>query len=562
MKEYGILKAGSIIVVAPPYGRRGRNEYYEIVSFEKEFNQEFNSYLAYKLNSNKDKVIGAKTSIRFPKSENNSKNSRFNYNYWLVKEGNGELVVSKDLEDSISKQQGTGKVLKYDGDKPTYLMTREEYKAYMKPIWEKIFDLPKKYPQYFFREYDSYGEIQTSEDYIFNIDNDWKIKYNTEKWIEKNKVEPKKPIPAELKKSFKEDFENLRKITLKVYIDNDLKTNNKSIISRALQDGIYDELIKKGELNTLALKEIFDSVKLKLPAKLEKKQAEVSIQGLTYEKELLNKENLKKFNEDIISYFKKYYDKIQDDYVNEKTETIKKFIEFSKNKKNYSSYENLYIDFSDYLGIKYKVIRYKNFSTTKYEFDSYIKSFFSTRGLFNQGGSLVDNWEDVIKKLGKEQADFVFSLYVGNLIKQLPINILFVYPKVISGEIIGYSQTGFDSELKLEFDNRFKLDVKNKTIYAGGYNIQQLHLRTIFNFSIDGKVRSDAEIQKAYKEFIPVKEINVILGTSNLEYLESKLIASQSLLEILDESEGDEKDIEYVKNMIEITEDLISLLKQ
>lgn len=562
MKDYGILKAGSIIVVAPPYGRRGRNEYYEIVSFDKEINEQFNSYLAYKLNANKDKVIGAKTSIRFPKSENHSKNSRFNYNYWLVKEGNGELVVSKDLEDSISKQQGTGKVLKYDGDKPTYLMTREEYKAYMKPIWEKIFDLPKKYPQYFFREYDSYGEIQTSEDYIFNIDNDWKIKYNTEKWIAKNKVEPKKPIPAELKKSYKEDFENLRKITLNVYIDNDLKTNNKSIISRALQDGIYDELIKKGELNTIALKEILDSVKLKLPAKLEKKQAEVSIQGLTYEKELLNKENLKKFNEDIISYFKKYYDKIQDDYVNEKTKTIKKFIEFSKNKKTYSSYENLYIDFSDYLDIKYKVIEDKKYRTTKYEFDSYIKSFFSTRGLFNQGGSLVSNWEDVIKKLGKEQADFVFSLYVGNLIKQLPINILFVYPNVISGKITGYSQTGFDSELKLEFDNGFKLDVKNKTIYAGGYNIQQLHLRTIFNFSIDGKVRSDAEIQKAYKEFIPVKEINVILGTSNLEYLESKLIASQTLLEILDESEGDEKDIEYVKNMIEITEDLISLLKK
>ena len=115
MKEYGILKAGSIIVIAPPYGRRGRNESYEIVSFEKEINQDFNQYLAYKLSANRDKVIGAKTSIRFPKKENYSSKSGFNYNYWLAKEGNGELVISKDLEDSLLIQQGTGILLKYEG---------------------------------------------------------------------------------------------------------------------------------------------------------------------------------------------------------------------------------------------------------------------------------------------------------------------------------------------------------------------------------------------------------------------------------------------------------------
>jgi len=557
MKEYGILKAGSIITIAPPYGRRGRNESYEIVSFEKEINEQFNQYLAYKVSANRDKVVGAKTSIRFPKTDNYSSKSGYNYNYWLVKDGNGELVVSKDLEDSLLIQQGTGILLKYEGEKPTYLMTREEYKTYMKPIWEKVFDLPKKYPQYFHKKYNN---VETSEEKIFNIDNDFWLKRNIEEWKRDNKVEPKKPIPAELKKALKEDFKYIIEITFNVYVDDNLKTNNKPIISKALQDGIYAELIKKGQLNIYTLKGILDSVKLKLPPKLEKVQADVSIQGLTYEKELLNKENLKKFNEDIISYFKNYYDKIQDDYINKKTEIIKKFIDFSKNKNTYSRYESLYIDFSDYLGIKYKVIEDKKYRTTKYEFDGYIKSFFSIRGLFNQGFVLVSNWEDVIKKLGKEEADFIFSLYVSNMIQQLPINILFVYPKVIWGEITDYSPTGFDSELKLEFDNGFKLDVKNKTIYAGGYNIQQLHLRTIFHFSIDGKVRSDAEIQKAYKEFVPVKEKEVVSGGSDKEYLESKLIASQDLLEVLDATQGDEKDIEYVKNMIEVTKDLISLL--
>ena len=95
MKEYGILKKGTIIIIAPPYGRSGRNEIYEIVSFQKEIDNQFNQYLAYKLNANRDKVIGAKTSIRFPKTDNYSSKSGFNYNYWLSKEGNGELVVSK-----------------------------------------------------------------------------------------------------------------------------------------------------------------------------------------------------------------------------------------------------------------------------------------------------------------------------------------------------------------------------------------------------------------------------------------------------------------------------------
>jgi hypothetical protein len=557
MKEYGILKAGSIIVIAPPFGRRGRNESYEIVSFDKNINEDFNMYLAYKLNANRDKVIGAKTSIRFPKSDKYLTKSGYSYNYWLAKEGNGELVFSKDLEDSLLIQQGTGTLLKYEGEKPTYLMTREEYKTYMKPIWEKVFDLPKKYPQYFYKKYNN---IETSEEKIFNIDNDFWLKRNIEEWKRDNKVEPKKPIPAELKKALKEDFEYIREITFKVYVDENLKTNNKPIISKALQDGIYAELIKKGQLNTLALKEILDSVKLKLPAKLEKKQAEVSIDGLTYEKEIQNKENLKKFEQDIISYFKEYYDKIQEDYIDKKTETINKFIDFSKNKNTYRDTNSLYADFSDYLKIGYKKEYNERYKTTSYTFSGYIISFFSTKGLFHSRNTLVSNWEEIIVKLAKEEADYIFSLYVGNLIQQIPLNIMFVYPKLISGEITDYSPTGFDSELKLEFDNGFRLDVKNKTIYAGGYNIQQLHLRTIFHFSINGKVRSDEEIQKAYKEFVPVKEKEVVSASSDKEYLESKLIASQDLLEVLDATQGDEKDIEYVKNMIEVTKDLISLL--
>ena len=188
-------------------------------------------------------------------------------------------------------------------------------------------------------------------------------------------------------------------------------------------------------------------------------------------------------------------------------------------------------------------------------------SFFSTRGLFINGFNLVSNWEEVIDKLATDEAEFIFNTYVANLVKQIPINVKSKLPKVVLGEINGYSQTGFDSKLWLEFENGFELKVENKTIYAGGYNIQQLHLRTIFHFSFDGKVRSDEEIKKAYKEFIPVTKKDDTPSDDNLEYLKNKLIASQELLDVLDATQGDEKDIEYVKNMIQVTKDLISLMQ-
>jgi len=553
MKEYGILKTGTIIIIAPPYGRRGRNEYYEIVSFEEEINNKFNRYLAYKLNSNKDKVIGAKTSIRFPKTDETD--NRFNYNYWLVKEGNGELVVSKDIEDSILQQQGTGAILKYDGEKPTYLMTREEYKKYIKPFWDKVFDLPKKYPQYF---YDEYGRaIITSEKefpYLLNDNdnNDYSSNWRYKQWVEKNKVEPKR-IPSEIKKEYEEDYKLLREKTFNAYID---KTNNKAIISKAIEDGIYAELIKKGQLNTFALKEILDSVKLKLPNKLEQVQSEVSIQGLTYEKEIENKENRKKFIDDIISYFQEYYDNKIKLFVDRKSKKIEKYLDFLKDKNSYKDFNQLRIDFSNYLGEEYEIIEDKKYRTTTYKFGNVVSDLFSELKYFDNGFNIKNNWKEIIYQIGKEKANFIFEFYSVNLIQQIPINIKSSLPKVIWGKLYRASVKGFDSELILEFNNGFKLNVKNETIYAGGYNIQKAHLRTYFHFSIDGKVRSDAEIQKAYKEFIPVKEKK----NNDLEFLKEKLKASEELLDLLRETDSKSKEIVFLEEMIQVTKDLIDLI--
>lgn len=540
MKEYGILKAGTIIIIEPPYGRRERNQYYEIVSFDKEINSEFNQYLAYKLNSTYNKVIGEKDFVRFPKSANYTK-STYGYRYYEIKEGNGELNISKNIEESKSKLQETGKVLKYDGEKPTYLMLREEYKQYIKPFWLELNNLSKKYPQYFYK---NYGRLYLSDSDKLSV-------YTLSDWKRDNNVEPVKPIPNDVKK----EYEKLKEIFLVEYYDDELKTSNKKIISKALEDGIYLELIKKGKLNTIALKEILDSVKLKLPSKLEQAQAEVSIEGLTFEKEIENKKNTQKFTEDIISYFQEYYDRTIKLYVDDKTKIIEKYLDFFKDKYPYENSTQIRKDFSNYLGEKFKVTKSKD-GTLNYKFGYQVYNLFSEFKYFDSGYSIEKNWKEIIYKIGKEKANYIFQTYSGNLIQKIPINVKSSLPKIIWGILYRGSVKGFDSELILEFNNGFKLNVKNETIVAGGYNIQQRHLRTYFHFSIDGKVRSDEEIQKAYKEFIPVKKNE----NDDLEFLKEKLKASQDLLDLLRETDSKSKEIIFLEEMIQVTKDLIDLI--
>ena len=295
-------------------------------------------------------------------------------------------------------------------------------------------------------------------------------------------------------------------------------------------------------------------MKLKLPSKLEQAQAEVSIEGLTFEKEIENKKNIEKFTEDIISYFQEYYDRIIKLYVDDKTKIIEKYLDFFKDKYPYENSTQLRIDFSNYLGEKFQTKL--KVGTLNYKFGNQVSNLFSEFKYFDNGYSIKKNWKEIIYKIGKERANYIFQTFSGNLIQKIPINIKSSLPKIISGKLYRSSPIGFDSELKLEFNNGFELYVKNKTIIAGGYNIQKAHLRTIFHFSINGKVRSDEEIQKAYKEFIPVKENE----NNDLEFLKEKLKASQDLLDLLRETDSESKEIIFLEEMIQVTKDLIDLI--
>ena len=242
-------------------------------------------------------------------------------------------------------------------------------------------------------------------------------------------------------------------------------------------------------------------------------------------------------------------------YVDDKTKIIEKYLDFFKDKYPYENSTQLRIDFSNYLGEKFEATKLKD-GTLNYKFGNQVSNLFSEFKYFDNGYSIKKNWKEIIYKIGKERANYIFQTYSGNLIQKIPINIKSSLPKIISGKLYRSSPIGFDSELKLEFNNGFELYVKNKTIIAGGYNIQKAHLRTIFHFSINGKVRSDEEIQKAYKEFIPVKENE----NNDLEFLKEKLKASQDLLDLLRETDSKSKEIIFLEEMIQVTKDLIDLI--
>ena len=99
-------------------------------------------------------------------------------------------------------------------ERPTLILKvgRNQKSSYWLDNRKKEIRYPKKYPQYFAKNWR--GLITSENDDLYG----WN-----------SGVEPKKPIPAELKESFEKDFDLFKEITLNVYIDDNLKTNNKDV---------------------------------------------------------------------------------------------------------------------------------------------------------------------------------------------------------------------------------------------------------------------------------------------------------------------------------------------
>jgi len=289
------------------------------------------------------------------------------------------------------------------------------------------------------------------------------------------------PTPKEIIEKNKEYYRLLSKYFTEkeIYsqIEKDEIKSNKRTVKRALDDGTYFNLLKNGEIEYTRLKEIFDSVGIKIPAKL-----------LSADKNLEIKENAKKILNKLTT---QSYDKLM-----ALVEEIKKDLKPLEKEVYEREYERYVEIITSYVGsvhtmqhiqlampIYYKVWNY----TEEKIYDPKYKEahpVYKERYLIRTDVTIIglkDNWEDALKKYLDDYIEslrykIIFSIIENFSQITLPI-------KSIERLYLTVGYKGFEGSYKFAFEDNSSFVFNTQGIGAGGYNIQIYHYRYLTNFT-------------------------------------------------------------------------------
>lgn len=289
------------------------------------------------------------------------------------------------------------------------------------------------------------------------------------------------PTPKEIIEKNKEYYGHLSKYFTKkeIYsqIEKDEIKSNKRTVKRALENDTYFNLLKNGEIEYTRLKEIFDSVGVKIPAKL-----------LSADKNLEIKENAKKTLNKLTT---QSYDKLM-----ALVEEIKKDIKPLEIEVYEREHERYVEIITSYVGSLHTMqhiqlampIYYKvwNFTEEKIYDPKYkeVHSVYKERYLIRTDVTIIglkDNWEDALKKYLDEYIELLRYKIIFSIIDNfsqitLPI-------KSIERLYLAVGYKGFEGSYKFTFEDNSSFVFNTQGIGAGGYNIQIYHYRYLINFT-------------------------------------------------------------------------------
>jgi hypothetical protein len=543
------IPIGSII------SRRGDN--FEVAEFlgieEKEYQgkqglrkYKLGKYIAYQLKSDYSGVKGNRTELLI--STDKKELEKYDKYSWHLDRENTDpnyKLKSQEKIDTDKRRASTGESkLEWQGAKPAYLMTKAEYNE----------SVTKK-----FREFNRFiiknGLYFSKPDYYGVNYLDWKR--FKESWVKKYQhdtvessfkqgrsrdfrdAEIEQASPELIKQfdSYMDFFtsvfgkENLSKM------QSDEGGSNKRSIRRAIDDGTYEKLLREGKVNYAFLKTVFSSVGVTIPTKLEKIEKEVVEHGLTADV----KGSFDKMTTEFIAHIKerfkveiKYY---EDWYRNLFLKSFTNLDAYCRSEKNTPYQKNIiefYLAYSIANGYEPKPVYvnervriYENGRGTGYEdkkvfkgyerFHNDIEKYKDFSGKILNGQSLAKNkvelvsdWKEVLDAAAKKFANNLFESFGGRLLTEIsPVNMVDkVIPKIESAVLNSVHNKGFDGFLDLVYPNGFVLSIETQIFYAGGFNIQVLHLRGLFKFQNKGKFISINEVVKAYREFNPKTDIS------------------------------------------------------
>lgn len=554
--KYGktIIPIGSIIYV----NSFRSNSMFEVIGFDGEKKDVGNYYKAYELKSDMRSVKGKELRILFPFPEYKTRNK-----YHVSLPEKGKSLISQSAIDSEKRRNSQSEVVvKWEGDKPAYLMTKEEYKKEVTPKikeYYKFLDNNKG----LFSKFDFQGIIyldwnRYKEDYDKRIgDSQYQNASSTFKrgrygYNRDNDDDIKQASPELVKK-----LDEYIKYFTSVFgeknlglVNYDENNSSKRSIRRAIDDGTYSDLLREGKVNYSFLKSIFDSVGVNMPSKLEKVESEVVDKGITSEvkADLVKREE--DFFKNLKSVFKHeiiYYGESYERHFSGSIERMENFLKSSKNKqfdnkeafiKSYCSFYNFkrepineygrivgytqHFDIERVEGLK-KIfyIKSKEYGITEYEVSS--------------------DWKKILKQDGLDYANNLFENFGKRILSETEFinGLANSIPVIELGVVQELTEKGFNSFLDLVYPNGFVLSIETHVIYAGGFNIQKLHIRALFKFQNQGTYLTSKELIHVYKNF-------------NTETDKSKQVRLAKKL-----AEGDIKTVESVEKKEEKNRDRI-----
>ncbi len=414
-----------------------------------------------------------------------------------------QMQILDDVSEHIIMQEGGDLKSESPMSEPAYLMTLSEYQQKVTPLLLDYFKFIKKNDDYLKKSeyyglyYYTYPEVvsrfetnqwQGSRSVSLNRDDEYGRMFNDDQLLEHywDADDDIKNLPAIIQIT-KDEF--IKKISRYFPLDviyskfeTDEKKSNKRSVKRAIEDDTYKKLLEDSKVEFSRLKEIADSVGVKIPNKVIDARTDA---GLTQEKyeELykniprVNYDKLKQLRVEIDESFKDFAELIFTRMRNQYVENIGKIGEMADITKD------------DFDGLMPYGRVYAPLSSTpcRTEDNSFIDSRGKRRQMITKYYTIPELSPDYMVRLEKEIRADIKSMKFP-LLSSILENFQRITKPIASFEKLYVELTPksrghvFEGAFRFTFENDSAFTFVTQAITAGGWNIQRLHLRYLTHF--------------------------------------------------------------------------------